>query len=150
MSRGGEQQSVAAPAPSGLRLICVAPEQVARVWPLVAHLIRAAMDRGRISAFADVERGVLGGAMLLWIAADTRAIAAAAVTVISSLNGERLCTIVACGGRERMRWLPLRHELEAFARAEGCRAIRIWGRRGWARECPDYRLTRILLEKELI
>jgi hypothetical protein len=107
------------------------------------------MRKGRISEFADVERAVLDGAQLLWVAADRQAIWAAAVTQLSHANGEKFCTIVACGGRERARWLPLKAALETFAEAEGCAAIRIHGRRGWARELPDYRLTRILLEKEL-
>jgi hypothetical protein len=119
------------------------------VWPLVAHLIRAAMRKGRISDFADVERAVLAGTQLLWVAADSAAIWAAATTELTHANGEKLCTIVACGGRHRARWLPLKKELEKFAQAEGCAAIRIHGRRGWAREFPDYRLTRILLEKQL-
>ncbi len=132
-----------------IQCICIDPRYVDRVWPLVSHLIRAAMRKGRISDFADVERAVLAGKHLLWVAADTRAIWAAAVTELTRPNGEKLCTIVACGGRERARWLPLKAELEKFAKAEGCTAIRIHGRRGWAREFPDYRLTRILLEKEL-
>src|ERR1700730_223577 len=133
-----------------IHCIGIDPAHVHRVWPLVSHLIRAAMRKGRISEFADVERGVLEGAMLLWVAASRQAIWAAAVTQLTRPNGEKFCTIVACGGRERARWLPLKAELEAFAKAEGCAAIRIHGRRGWARELPDYRLTRILLEKEII
>jgi hypothetical protein len=132
-----------------IHCICIDPAHVDRVWPLVAHLIRAAMRKGRISEFADVERAVLDGAHLLWVAADRQAIWAAAVTQLTRANGEKFCTIVACGGRERARWLPLKAQLETFAKAEGCAAIRIHGRRGWAREFPDYRLTRILLEKEL-
>jgi hypothetical protein len=132
-----------------IQCICIDPDYVSRVWPLVSHLIRAAMRKGRISEFADVETAVLAGAQLLWVAADRQAIWATAVTQLSHANGEKFCTIVACGGRERARWLPLKAELEAFAKAEGCTAIRIHGRRGWAREFPDYRLTRILLEKEL-
>jgi hypothetical protein len=133
-----------------IQCICIDPAYVDRVWPLVSHLIRAAMRKGRsIAELADVEEAVLAGRQLLWVAADRQAIWAAAVTQLSHLDGEKLCTIVACGGRERARWLPLKAELERFAKAEGCAAIRIHGRRGWAREFPDYRLTRILLEKEL-
>ncbi len=135
----GARDSESAP----IHCICIDPAHVARVWPLVSHLIRAAMHKGRISEFADVERAVLEGAQLLWVAADTRAIWAAAVTQLTRANGETFCTIVACGGRERARWLPLKAELEAFAKAEGCAAIRIHGRWGGAREFPDYRLTRI-------
>jgi len=132
-----------------IQCICIDPSKVHLAWPLVAHLIRAAMRKGRISEFADVESAVLDRTQLLWVAADRQAIWAAAVTQLTRANGEKFCTIVACGGRERARWLPLKAELETFAKAEGCAAIRIHGRRGWAREFPDYRLTRILLEKEL-
>jgi hypothetical protein len=135
--------------PDPVQCICIDPNKVELVWPLVSHLIRAAMRKGRISEFADVERAVLDGLQLLWVAADTSAIWAAAVTQLSYANGEKFCTIVACGGRERARWLPLKAELETFAKAAGCAAIRIHGRRGWAREFPDYGLTRILLETEL-
>jgi hypothetical protein len=54
-------------------------------------------------------------------------------------NRAGLLHVARAGGRKR----------ETFAKAEGCAAIRIHGRRGWAREFPDYRLTRILLEKNL-
>ena len=110
------------------------------------------MNKGGISEFAVVERGVRAGTMLLWIAADTRTILAAAVHRDSAaLDGERLQHHrgLRYGKAQRARWLPLRSALETFARAEGCRAIRILGRRGWARALPDYKLTRILLEKEL-
>ena len=145
MARGEKERAAQDP----IQCICIDPAYVCRVWPLVSHLIRAAMRKGRISEFADVEEAVLAGTQLLWVAADRQAIWAAAVTQLSRANGETFCTIVACGGRERARWLPLKAQLETFAKAEGCAAIRIHGRRGWAREFPDYRLTRILLEKEL-
>jgi hypothetical protein len=134
---------------SPVHCILIDPAHVAQVWPRVAHLIRAAMEKGRVCDFAEIEHAVLAGDMLLWVAADAREILAAAVTQLHALGGARCCTIVACGGRDRARWLPLRAELEAFARAEGCRTIRLFGRRGWARHFRDYKLTRILLQKEL-
>src|SRR5260221_14224181 len=81
-----------------IQCICIDPAYVSRVWPLVSHLIRAAMRKGRISEFADVEAAVLDGAQLLWVAADRQAIWAAAVTQLAYANGEKFCTIVACGG----------------------------------------------------
>jgi hypothetical protein len=107
------------------------------------------MRRGGISDFSAVERDVLGGGALLWLAWDGEEIVAAAVTELSLVRGRKLCTIVACGGRARRRWLHLLAELETFARREGCEATRICGRRGWTRVLPDYRATRVILEKEL-
>ena len=130
-------------------LCCVDPAHVEKIWPHVAHLVRRAMERGGMGRFADIERDVLGANAYLWVALEQGAVLAAAVTQVTQENGRRLCTIVACGGRERARWLALKSALEDFARAEGCRAIRILGRSGWARLLPDYSTTRILLQKEL-
>jgi hypothetical protein len=61
----------------------------------------------------------------------------------------KVCVIVACGGSDMPRWLHLIEKIEDFARAEGCAATRIIGRKGWARVLAQYRTTRIVLEKEL-
>ena len=92
---------------------------------------------------------MLEGRQLLWVAADRRAIWAAAVTALARANGEKFCTIVACGGHERSQWLPLIAGLEAYGRTQGCAAMRIYGRRGWRKLLREYRTTRVLLEKEL-
>ena len=46
-------------------------------------------------------------------------------------------------------WLHLLDRHREFARAEGCDAMRIIGRKGWARVLKDYRAKRVILEKEL-
>ena len=131
------------------RALCVAPALLEKFWPHVSPLIAAAMRRGRITDFAVVDRAVLSGNALLWIACDGGRIHAAAVTELSAVAGERFCTITACGGSGRAQWLPLIAELEDYARREGCAAMRIFGRTGWARVLPDYRVSRVLLEKPL-
>jgi hypothetical protein len=107
------------------------------------------MEKGRLTDFAEVERDVLAGCALPWIAWNGEKIKAAAVTELGIANGEKFCTIVACGGRDRGLWLHLLAGLEAYGEAEGCAAIRIYGRRGWLKLLPDYRTTRVLLEKKL-
>ena len=132
-----------------MHCLCVDPARVHLVWPLVKHLIRAAMQKGDISEFDDVERALHNGLHLLWLAADEHTIWAAAVTGLNTANGRKFCTIIACGGRERERWLPLKESIEQYARDESCNAMRLWGRKGWGREFPDYKLSKILLEKVL-
>jgi hypothetical protein len=131
------------------RLICVAPAQAHEFWPHVAPLIKAAMEKGRLSDYADVEHSVRSGSALLWTAWDGERIKAAAVTELGKANGEKFCTIVACGGSDRGQWLHLLAGLEAYGKAEGCAAMRIYGRRGWLKLLPEYRATRVLLEKAL-
>ncbi len=130
-------------------LCCVDPAQVPRIWPHVAHLIRRAMERGGMGRFADVERDVLSANAYLWLAIESGAVLAAAVTQVTQAKDHRLCTIVACGGCDWARWGTLIEGLEAYARAENCRRIEIAGRPGWLRRLPDYRLARIVIRKEL-
>ena len=130
-------------------LICIDPARVSEFWPHVAPLIRTAMERGAITDFRDVADAVFTGRALVWIAWDGMAIKAAAVTQLSTAGGARFCTIVACGGNGRNEWMPLLAGLERYAKTENCKAMRIFGRRGWERVLPDYKPARVLLEKEL-
>ena len=135
---------------SRCHLICVDPAQAHEFWPHVASLIKAAMEKGRLSSFTDVEHSVRDGRALLWLAWNGETIKAAAVTELSRANGETFCTIVACGGHDRSQWLHLIEGLEAYGKTQGCAAMRIYGRRGWLKLLPEYRTTRVLLEKPLV
>jgi hypothetical protein len=137
-------------------LVCVDPAHVHLVWPLVSGLIEAAMRRGDFSSFAAVRDAVLGGDALLWLAWDGTEIAAAAVTELAATEWRKVCVVVACGGSTpasagagMRRWIGLLEKIEEFARAEGCAAVRIIGRAGWARVLRDYRTKRVVLEKHL-
>jgi hypothetical protein len=122
---------------------------VAEAWPLVAPFIRRAAERDDRSDVTRIVHDLHDGSALLWLAWDGKAVCAAAVTQLDIANGRKFCTITACGGRELKRWLSLVGALERFAIEEGCASVRIYGRRGWARVLPDYRLHSIVLEKEL-
>ena len=130
-------------------LVCIDPAQVERLWPLVSHHIRRAMERGGMGRFADVECDVLGANAYLWLAIDAGAVLAAAVTQVTQRNDQRLCTIVACGGRDWARWGGLIDGLEEYARAENCARMEIAGRPGWLRRLPGYRLRKIVIGKDL-
>jgi hypothetical protein len=131
------------------------------------------MERGGVGALAPVKNAVLEGRALLWIAWDPgsqsrtglrtesgtnhrsnsgaggAAIVAAAVTELPCTEKRKYCVIVACGGRGLARWLALIAPLEDYARAEGCDAIRIIGREGWARVLHGFRRTAAVMDKEL-
>lgn len=131
-----------------MHCLCVDPAQVHKVWPLVSHLIREAMHRGG-GDYTDVAQTTLSGEKLLWLAVDEEAIWAAAVTGLHVEKKHRFCCIWACGGKERTRWLDMELEIEKHAKAEGCESMRIYGRRGWLKEFPDYKHVHTLIEKRL-
>ncbi len=125
-------------------LICVAPDRVEEFWPHAKGLIRAAIEATDISDFADIERQVLNGGQLLWLAWSGKIEAAATTQIIG-----RVCTLVACSGHNRERWQPLMDKIEQYAMDEGCSTLRIYGRRGWERVLKDYRVEYVILEKAL-
>ena len=127
-------------------LICVNPKEVAQIWEYAGGMIRAAIERTDLSDFADIEKDVLAGDQLLWLAISDH-IEAAATTHLS----RNVCTVTACSGHKRERWLSLRTEIEKYAKDEGCHTIRAYGRKGWQRvlENDGYRVEHVILEKAL-
>lgn len=107
------------------------------------------MVRGGLSDFASVEQDVKTNLALLWLAWDGATVLAAAVTQLTENNGLKVCTIVACGGNDRGRWLHLISKLEEHARDEGCARVRICGRRGWTKALEGYRVRSVILEKAI-
>lgn len=135
--------------PSPTELICVDPNRVREIWPCVAPLLREATARTGLSAFSEIERDILSGAALVWIAWDGSAIAAAASTSLQRTDVGKVCVITACAGAKMARWLPLIRIIEAYARDEGCGCVRIFGRKGWTRVLEGYRQSHAVIDKSL-
>lgn len=134
---------------SAAELICVDPSRVHELWPHVAPLLRRATARTGLSAFSEIERTILTGDALLWIAWDGSAIEAAASTSLQQTDAGKVCVITTCAGANMARWLPLIRRIEAYARDEGCECVRIFGRKGWARVLEGYRQTHAVIDKHL-
>jgi hypothetical protein len=117
---------------------------------MVARYIGAAIQRGgNLSSFANLVQSLFDGSATLWVAWDGAAFIAAAATQLDEINGVRIGTVTAVGGRDIARFGPMLAELENHFRAEGCTRSRICGRRGWLRYYADYRQTAVVMEKKL-
>jgi hypothetical protein len=125
--------------------ICVPPSVVAEVWPEARRFIFAAMERVGLQDGAGIEADVLAGRALLWVSYDSPRIIGAAVTTIVN----RVCEIVAFGSDDMRASLPGLAEIEDYARAVECRALRIIGRKGWQRALTGYRPVAVILEKDI-
>lgn len=129
------------------KAICVDPKEINRIWFQVSHWIKLAMERGDLGRFESVEADVLNGHALLWLSWNGQSIEAACVTKLDVTESTKACVIVACGGAGR--WSSLITDIERYAQAEGCGAVRIYGRPGWARVLPGYRVAKIVLERRM-
>lgn len=129
-------------------LVCVNPADVHHIWPQAKGLIRAAIEKTDLSDFSDIEYDVLSGDQLLWLALSDH-IEAAATTHLIKTHGKPILVVTAVAGAHRERWLPLKHKIEKYAKDEGASRVRTFGRKGWERALPDYRVSYVIMEKDL-
>lgn len=125
-------------------LVCVDPEKIFDFWPFARPLIKAALERTRLSNIEDIEADVLEGKQLLWLAWSDHIEAAATTQLVSGV-----CILTACSGHDRERWLPLFAKIEKYAQDECCSTMRIFGRKGWERVLDGYHVEHVILEKDL-
>jgi len=135
--------------PSTAELICVDPKRVREVWPHVSPLLKAACYRTGLNAFRDIEADILAGRSLLWMAWNGRTVESAAATILINSEIGKVCIVTACGGSDMKRWLPLIGRIETYAKAEGCRRVRIYGRKGWLRVLEGFEEKHVIMDKEL-
>lgn len=127
-----------------IQLICVDPDKVFDFWPHARPFIQRALERTRLNNIEDIESEVLDGKQLLWLAWSDH-IEAAATTQLAAA----VCTITACSGHQRERWIPLFEQIEKYAMNECCSTIRIFGRKGWERVLDGYHVEHVILEKDI-
>src|SRR6266702_7601875 len=131
------------------QLVCVDPERVHEIWPSVAPLLKRAVARTGLAEFATIERDILEGPSLLWIAWNGEGIEAAASTSLQQTDAGKVCVITACAGSGMTRWVSLIRGIEAYAQAEGSYCVRIFGRKGWGRVLDGYEQTHAIIDKRL-
>lgn len=130
-------------------LICVDPKRIHEIWPHVVDLIHRAVKRTNLSHTLDIDADVLQGNGLLWLAAQGERIVAAMTTALVLTDTDKVCILTTCGGEDMRDWLPLQEKIEAYAKAEGCSLVRIYGRKGWARVLEGYTVEHVILERAL-
>jgi hypothetical protein len=134
-----------------MQLLCVPPARAQEFWPVARKYIDAAMDRVGLQSARDVEYDVLTGQKLVWLVVARDRVVGAIVTSLVRDGTARVLEIVALGAdlSAARPHLGLIAVLENYARAEGCVAVRIIGRRGWSRALSDYHTRALILEKAL-
>ena len=129
-------------------LVPVRSEHVAAAWPLAEPFIRAACRRGPLPCDAeDLREACEEGRHQLWIYERDNEQVAAAVTGIIADDGA--CVWIAMGGdfRAAEGSIPM---VEAWARSQGCVAMRSFSRVGMVeRFGPEYRTKGVILERKL-
>lgn len=117
-----------------MRLCLIPPDRVADFLPHIGWMLRRAYQRGVLgSTFEELREDLDRDLAQLWIIHNDDRIVAAVATSIETSRTVKFCVIRAIGGRGLRKWLHLIEQIEAWAKDQGCDAVRIYGRKGWER-----------------
>ncbi len=124
------------------------PREVEAIWPQIRGLVEDGLGHaGGCFAAEDVKQSLAAGRRQLWI--DGPIPRCALITELADYPLRRVLHVFLAAGRLPRDWRHLWRGIERWAASEGCAAVEIRGRPGWARRLPDYRATMIFLSKEL-
>lgn len=126
-------------------------DKIDSVLALVAPYLVTVVERSRGQLTAEeIVQAFRSGRYQLWMIWDGSLMAVGATEVVAVASGMRLCIIHFLSGENSLEWLHLLSDLEAWAKREGCHRIKGYMRKGWAKRMPDYHMTHVSLEKDLV
>ena len=128
------------------------PVTVHIVWPFLRDRARKACEKVGVSKFEDLERNTLDGTDMAWVVRDGQAI----YGLVTIGRWEDACEITQCLGvsLHSYKFAELLKTIEKFARKDGLKVMRLYGRKGWKRILKDYQVMQehknyIVLERPL-
>ena len=133
--------------------ICVRPDHVDMVWPLVEPMIEEACKTSRGRFGPEYWQRFCKHDGQLWIVTDrTDEIRAVAVSMLHEQGSRRICRLRCIAGTGMNEWVGHIRDLEIWAKAHGCDGMEIVSGRGWERVLKPhgYELTHVILEKDLL
>lgn len=133
------------------RLVAVHPNEIRDVWGVLEEwMFKVSDGMGGRENMATLIARITSGEVVLWaIVKDQQVRGVVGTEFVESPTGLRSLVIRYCVGKKLVDWIHLVDVLEDYAVNNGCQKIETWARKGWAKHLPDYRMTHVLLEKEL-
>lgn len=136
-----------------VQLLMIPKEHVGRVLPMVIDKLHdvAQRSRGRFTVPGMLENFGSGRwqMWIIWDASSEQPKAVFGTEIYRDVGEMWICGVRFLSGDDSGQWLYLIDQLEAWARANGCARLDMLARKGWARKLPDYKMTHVLLEKDL-
>lgn len=138
---------------SDIELVKVNPDVLGTLWKRIQPVMKSAYEtsNGRLDA-ASTFKMIHDGTLKMWCIYDDEndiVYGLVGTSVTGYETGKKFLTIHFCVGRDRKKWMHLLETIEQYGRDKGCTGIDFWCRKGWQSELPDYKMTHVLLEKDL-
>lgn len=119
-------------------------------WPQIVPDLERVIERTRGRwTLAAIAEHLMTDKWQLWLVWDGRISAVVATELFYEASGMKNARAVFVGGREMAKWSHLISDLEEWARGEGCARFEMIISKGIARHFPEYKMTHVLLEKDL-
>ena len=125
-------------------LRCYSSDQIPSIWPVARPLIKKALDRGSNYTINEVYEGLCTKTMQLWMWGED----AALVTSIQTKAGKTFCLLLSLGGSDMSVWFQYLPLVEDWAKDQGAKEVRVYGRLGWKR-LTGYDIDYVRLSKKL-
>ena len=126
------------------KLRCYSSDEVPSIWPVARPHIKKAIDRGSNYTLQQVYEGLCTKTMQLWMWGED----AALVTAIQTKGGIKFCLLLCLGGKDMSLWFHYLPVVEDWAKDEGAKDVRIYGRKGWQR-LTGYNVEYVKIVKKL-
>lgn len=131
-------------------LVQIPVDALPKVLPMVIGTLHevANRSRGNMSVSGMIEQ-FAKGEWQLWIIWDGTVKAVLATEIYTNVAKNQVCAVRFATGEDSAQWLCLIDDLENWARFNDCLKLDMTARKGWARKLPDYKMTHVVLEKDL-
>jgi len=110
------------------KLRCYSSDQIPAIWDQARPFIKTALDHGSDYTLDDIYEGLCAKQMQLWMYDD-----AALVTSLQTDARNKFCLLVTLGGQRMSDWFQYLPIVEAWAKDQGAKEMRLYGRIGWAK-----------------
>ncbi len=126
---------------------------VEQIWFMIEPLVEdGILEENERYTVEEIKNLAIKDRWQTWVAWDVekKIVKVVAFTELyTELSGLRVASIRFLSGRERSEWLDLLPILEERMAGADVQMMEVWARRGWLRELPEYKMTHVLLEKDL-
>lgn len=126
-----------------------------KLWPVIAPLLEKAIElSGGVTTLAETFQALIDLQKQLWVIVvedgPTKTISAAGITSLQKFHsGLQIANIEMLGGENMKAWFSLKDTFEEWAKTEGCTEVRLYARKAWAKQLPDYKLAAYVMSKRL-
>jgi hypothetical protein len=117
---------------------------------MVGALITDAVaeSRGKLSV-ESVIKAIQSGDWKLFAVVSRQVDAICIVEIYREMSGLKTMAIKICTGARAHAWVHLVDEIAAEAKRQGCGKLIAIARKGWAKHLADFKLTHVMLERDL-